>query len=257
MDTIKDKCAIVGIGETEYSMHSGRSSLTLALEAIKKAIEDAGLNIKEIDGIVRWHCDTSANDCMIATNLGIPNLRYSAEVTQYGGGAPGAIANAALAVAGGMANNVVCFRALNRVSDLRGGAYASPSAEFQNYRDYEYPFGFTRPIEALALMTRRHMYEYGTTSEQLGAIAIAARKHGSLNPRAMIRTPITMEEYLNSPMVADPLRLFDCCLATDGACAVVVTSAERAKGLRNSPAHIMAAVQAFGPLPDSRGVEQV
>lgn len=255
MSTIKDKCAIVGIGETEYSRSSGRSELSLALEAIKKAIDDAGLSVKDIDGVVRYSCDTSASDTMIATNLGIPDLRYSAEIPHFGGSACATVGHAALAIEAGMANNVVCFRALNLRSAGWGsgtGINLEASPGYMDSRDFLQPFGYDFPMDVFAMMCRRHMHEYGTTSRQLGAIFVAARKHGAMNPRAIRRTPKTIEDHQSSPMAVDPLREMDAMFTNDGACAAVVTSAERARDLQQRPAYIMAAAQACGPLPQTQ-----
>ena len=252
MATIKDKCAIVGIGETAYMVNSGRNRLSMALEAISKAVKDAGLSVKDIDGIVRFNLDTSASDQIIAANLGLPNVTYSAEIPHYGGSACGTVAHAALAVAGGMANCVVCYRSYS-LYDLTEGARRSSSSIFAldaGCADFLRPFGWWANIDAFAMACRRHMHEYGTTSRQLGAIAVADRKHASMNPRALRRMPITIEDHQTSPFVTDPLRELDCYIVpNDGACAVVVTSAERAKDLKQPPVYITAAAQAFGSVP--------
>lgn len=244
--TLKDKCAIVGIGWTKYSRFSGVSVLSLAAEACKKAIDDSGLSVKQIDGIVTHNMSDSACPQEVAACLGLPELRYHAELWAGGTGSAAMVATAAAAVISGMANNVVCFRAMNGRSGRRlGGTGERPptTAEAQ----FLVPYGWTSFVHACTAMARRHMALYGTKPEQMGAVAIADRKHGALNERAMVRKPITMEEYLNSRMVAEPFRLLDICLETDGACAVVVTSSEQSRDLRHRPVYIMAAAQGGGP----------
>lgn len=249
MDSMKDKGAIVGIGETEYSSNSGRSELTLACEAIKKAVEDAGLAMKDIDGIVKYSVDSSS-EIALAKCLGIENLRFFGEVGYAGGGGCATVAHAVLAIVGGMADRVICFRAFNGRSGQRYGRPAA-AAGVGGDTDFTIPFGLMSPAQQVALIARRHMHEYGTTSRQFGAVAVACRKHACLNPRAqMYGRPMTIEDHQNSRMIADPLRLFDCCLESDGATAVVITSAERAKDLRHRPVYVMAAAQASGFLAD-------
>lgn len=244
--TLKDKCALVGIGETEFSRNSGRSELAQACEAVKKAAEDAGIGVKEIDGIVKYTSDKTS-EALLATTLGLPNLRYFGEVGYGGGGSGGTVVHAAMAVALGMANYVVCFRALNGYSSRGEERAAGPA----NYGDTSFglPFGLISPPQLYALLARRHMHEYGTTTLQFGAVAVAARKHAARNPRAQMRNPITLQDHQSSRMIADPFRLMDCCLQTDGACAVLVTTAERGRALRQRPVYILGAAQGTGPLP--------
>jgi acetyl-CoA acetyltransferase len=250
--TINSKCAIVGIGQTEFSKDSGKSELSLALEAIMGAIEDAGLSPKEIDGVVRYRCDTSATDMMIATNLGMPELRFSAEVPYFGGSAGATVAQAAAAVEAGLANCIVCFRALNLRSAGWGSGIGESEAAEVDSRDFLQAFGFDFPMDIFAMMCRRHMHEYGTTSRQLGAIAVAERKYGAMNPHAMRRKPITIEDHQKSKLAVDPLHELDSMFTNDGACAVVVTSKERARDLKQRPVNILAAAQGHGPLPQTQ-----
>ncbi len=244
--SIKDKCAIVGIGQTDYLANSGRNRLSLTLEAITAAVADAGLNMKEIDGIVRYSVDSSASVDILASNLGLPNMSYWGETYLGGGSGCASIAHAALAVAGGMANCVVCFRTFTPFDYSEGVRSNSSSiwARDSGVGDFLRPYGWWSMMDVYAMCARRHMHEFGTTSRQLGAIAVADRKHASMNTKAMRRTPITIEEHQSSPIVTEPLRQLDLFIAPcDGACAVVVTSAERAKNLKQRPAYILAAAQ--------------
>jgi acetyl-CoA acetyltransferase len=247
------RARIVGIGETRYCRGegSGLSQLALQLRAAAAAIEDAGIKARQIDGILPFPNLGSAEE--IAANLGCPNLRFAATV-HMGGAAPVAsLQLAALAVAGGAASYVLIVAGWNGYSGRRAAqtvqeqAASIPGGAIA--RDFYLPHGLTAPPQWYALMARRHMHEFGTTHEQLGAIAVAMRKHAQLNDNAvMCGKPLTLEQYLASPMIAAPYRLFDCCLETDGAAAVVVTSAERARDLAARPVEILG-VAAGQPYP--------
>ncbi len=241
---LKDQACIVGIGETAYTRDrdSTASTLALQLQASVRAAEDAGLSTKQIDGVMPFPRLATAEE--LAANLGMKDLRYVATL-HMGGAAPVAsLQSAAMAVTSGAADYVLIPAGWNSysgrraqetvvadVSAMPGGAIA---------RDYYVPYGLTAPAQWYSLIARRHMHEFGTTAEQLGAIAVAMRKHAQLNPRAVMRgRSMAIEDYLASPVIADPYRLFDCCLETDGAAAVVVTSRERADDLKQKPVYIM------------------
>ena len=251
MNNIKDKCAIVGIGETDYLVNSGRNRLSLALEAIKRAAEDAGISIKEIDGIARYGIDSSASVEIIAANLGLQNLAFSVEIPLGGGSSCATVGTAVSAIASGMAKNVVCYRCFTPFDFTDGARYNSNTlfARQCGVGDFLRSFGYMSMIDVFAMCCQRHIHEYGTTYEQLGAIAVAFRKHASMNPRAIRRSTITIEDYLNSPLIVEPLRDLDCYIEpNDGACAAIVTLSERARDLKQKPAYIMAAAQASAPL---------
>lgn len=254
MSDLRNKCAIAGIGETDYLVNSGRNPLSLALEAIKLAIEDAGLKAGQIDGIVKSSIDASASDQIIAANLGLKNVTYTSEVTGLGGAACATIGQAAMAVASGLANYVVVYRAFTPFDFMEGAKHNQTTlwARQGGAGDFLRPFGWSAMIDGFAMHCQRHMHEYGTTSEQLGAIAVAARKHAAANPKAIRKTPITIDDHQNSRMITFPLRELDCLIsANDGACAFIVTTAERAKDLKQRPAKIMAAAQSLGSNPMS------
>lgn len=245
---MRDRAAIVGIGETEYSTCSGRSEQVLALEAISHALADAGLKAHDIDGVLHFEGDASSTNSL-ACNLGMPNLRFFGEVGGGGGAGSALVAHAILAVAAGVANYVVCFRALNGRSGRRPGVSAA-GARVTGEEAYKAPFGLMSPAHNFAMVVRRHMYEYGTTTRQMGMVAVGCRKHACLNPRAMMYgKPISLEDHQHSRMIVEPFRLLDCCLETDGASAVIVASAERARDLRQRPVYIMGAAQGTGPNP--------
>jgi len=251
---LQNKSAIVGIGSTEFSLNSGRSEFQLALEASVAACEDAGISPHEIDCItVPAYQTTTVDEARMINGLGIKNLTYLGSLGHGGGSACGVVGHAALAVSTGMARYALCFRALNSRSEFRYGQYDKKRARkdldtpVPGFTSFLAPYGFFTPAHYSALWARRHMYEYGTTYEHFGAISVAARKHAALNPEARFyKQPITMDDYLNSRMVVDPIRLFDCCLETDGACAIIVTSAERARDLRQRPSYVRAMAQGTG-----------
>ncbi|MEK7681737.1 MAG: lipid-transfer protein [Chloroflexota bacterium] len=242
VEFMRDKACIVGIGETAYSRDSGRSELSLAGEAVRNAVSDAGLALKDIDGMLRFEVDR-VTEAELAASLGLTSLRFFGMAGPLGSAACGLVAHAAMAVACGMADNVVVYRSLNGRSAQRYGGGATTRGGGGNAAFWE-PYGMLVPGQWAALSARRHMQQYGTTSRQFGAVAVALRKHACMNPRAvMYGKPITIEDHQASRIVHDPLHLLDCCLETDGACAVVVTSAERSRDRKQRPVYIRAATQ--------------
>lgn len=255
MADLWDKTAIVGIGATEFSTNSGRSETSLAVEACKAAIEDAGVDPLEVDGVARFAADSNW-EYTVAQALGLKNLRFQA-ATSVGGnlGAGGTVLLGAMAVATGMCNYVLAFRALNERSGRRFGQSGAGARIPSSTGDMAYivPSGLTVPGQWAAVRARRHMAEFGTRSEHFGAISVACRKHANRNPKAFFyNRPMTMEDYLNSRMIADPLRLFDYCLETDGGCAVLITTADRARNLKQPPAYILSG--AWGGAPAMSGL---
>jgi acetyl-CoA acetyltransferase len=163
----------------------------------------------------------------------------------FGGGSTSAsvVGSAAMAVASGMAECIVCWRAVNARSEFRMGGTGRPAPDTVEFQ-YQAPYGFATPPQQFAMYTRSYLDTYGVGAEDLGRVAITQRRNAMDNERAMMRVPLTMEDYLASRLIVEPLRLFDCCLETDAAVAVVVTSAERARDLRQLPVLISGA--AFG-----------
>lgn len=248
----RDRCAIAGIGATDFSRDSGRSDLSLAVQAALAALDDAGLTPSDVDGIVRCDMDTvRANDLVDA--LGIPALTYWSEVGVGGVAPPAMVGQAVAAVLSGQASTVLVFRELNGRSGRRYGQSALSQQRVGgagSYDEFFAPYGLLTSGQIFALMARRHMIDFGTTSEQLGAIATTCRARANTNPAAQMHDrPLSMDDYMAARMIADPLRLFDFCLETDGACAVVVTSIERARDLRQPPVLIRAVAQASTPAP--------
>jgi acetyl-CoA acetyltransferase len=241
----RDSAAIVGVGRTAFSRASGRTTTGLAVEAILAALADAGLTPSDVDGIATHALGDSCAPQTVARALGIGSVQWSLE--EYGGGSKShiAVGAAAAAVHIGLADCIVVFRALNGRSGLRmGGSTGAPMPTPET--SYERPYGLVAPVQHYALMARAHMSAYGTTQKQLGAVAVNQRENAVLNERAVMRTPISIEDYLASPWISEPFKLLDCCLETDAACAVVVVNAARAKDLRRPPVYISAARSGLG-----------
>ncbi len=241
--------AIAGVGETDWSPESGRTPLTLGLQAARQALADAGLRPQDLDGFLSYAEADSADGLHLASGLGA-QPSYSAEIVGGGSSAEFLVATAAAAIEAGLCSTVLCYRAMNGRSGRRFGTQADGGFSFEQI----YPFsgffsahGITTPAQYYALIARRHMHEYGTTTEQLGAVALAFRGHACRNPRAMMHErPLTMADYLAAPLVADPFRVLDCCLESDGAAACIVTSLERARDCRSRPVRILGAVARAG-----------
>ncbi len=242
----RDSTAMVGVGYTKFSKDSGVSTLALASEAIVNAVADAGLSMKDIDGIASFHMNDSAGPNLVGQALGIHDPKFYLE--QFGGGSVShsTVGSALQAVHAGVANYVVCYRALNSRSEFRMGATGRDTVRPNIETQYKAPYGLIAPAHEFSMFARAHMEQFGTTSEQLGSIAISERANACLNERAMKREPITMDDYLASRWIAEPFRLLDCCLETDGACAVVVTTAERARDLAKKPVYVSAAAWGGG-----------
>lgn len=222
------------------------STMSLAVEAITKAVTDAGLALADVDGLATHGVGDSTPPNILAPVLGLADLPFYLD--QWGGGSVShaVVGHAAMAVATGMANCVVCYRALNARSGTRISANDSTSSFAGVETPFKEPYGCVTAAHEFALRARAHMSAYGTTHEQLGMISVTQRRHAALNERAVMRKPITLADYLGSRWIAEPFRLLDCCLETDGACAVVVTSKARARHLRHRPAYIGGAVWGGG-----------
>jgi acetyl-CoA acetyltransferase len=247
MGTFARETAIAGIGATEFSKRSGRSELQLAAEAVFAALDDAGLAPRDVDGLVTYTQDAN-QEISVARETGIGELSFFSRVEYGGGAACGTVMHAAMAVATGAASVVVCYRAFNERSGRRfgrpdarlGGEPTSAGLEMS----WHVPYGLMTPAAWVAMFARRYMHVYGATSEDFGRVAVAMRRHAATNPAAWFHgRPITLAEHQASRWIVEPLHLLDCCQESDGAVALVVTSAERARDLRQPPALIAAAAQ--------------
>lgn len=249
--TLPGRAAIAGIGATEFSKDSRRSELRLAAEAVHGALADAGLEPSDVDGLVSFTMDANS-EIAVARELGIEELSFFSRIHYGGGAAAATVQQAAMAVATGVADVVVAYRAFNERSGHRFGQVSSAAAQQVNSsgvdNSFHYPMGIATPAATVAMLARRYLHDYGATSADFGRIAVVDRKHAATNPKAWFHgRPITLEEHQASRWVAEPLHLLDCCQESDGAVALVVTSASRARDLPHRPAVIAAAAQGSGP----------
>ncbi|MFE5892351.1 lipid-transfer protein [Streptomyces sp. NPDC056468] len=253
-DALAGRAAIVGVGATEFSKDSGRSELRLAVEAVRAALDDAGLTPGDVDGMVTFTMDTSP-EITVAQACGMGELSFFSRVHYGGGAACATVQQAALAVATGIAEVVVCYRAFNERSGRRFGSgvqHREPSAEGVAL-GWSLPFGLLTPASWVAMAAQRYLHTYGLTPEAFGHVAVMDRKYAATNPAAYFHgRPITLADHAASRWIVEPLRLLDCCQETDGGQAIVVTSVDRARDLPHPPAVIAAAAQGTG-----RGQEQM
>ena len=249
-NSLGGKAAIVGIGATEFSKDSGRSEMSLACEAVVAALADAGLRPSDVDGFACFGPENNP-EIEIARHTGMNELTFFARVHYGGGAACATVHQAAMAVATGAADVVVCYRAFNERSGRRFGAGVqdiptAATAERGQFSWYS-PMGLLTPAAWVAMVAKRYMHVYGATSEDFGRVAVADRRHAANNPKAWFYDqPITLEQHQASRWIAEPLHLLDCCQETDGAQALVVTSAGRARDLANKAAIVVAVAQGAG-----------
>jgi len=246
--TLRDEAAIVGIGQSKFSKNSGVSELQLACEAVAAAIEDSGLDPSEVDGLTTFTLDTN-DEIDVARAVGIGDMTFYSRVPYGGGAATGIVHQAAMAVATGSAKVVVAYRALNGRSGRRysqgvgGGIVTSDLIHWSWYM----PWGLLTPTSWVAMFTQRYMHEYGAKAEDLAQIALSTRKHAVNNPEAFFyQRPLSLEDYMSARWIAEPLRLYDCCQETDGGCAVVITTPERARDCKQPGALIRGVASAAG-----------
>ncbi|MDP6708839.1 MAG: acetyl-CoA acetyltransferase [Alphaproteobacteria bacterium] len=245
MWTLRDKYAIAGVGFTAYSKNSGTTVLDLAQEACRNAVADAGLTVDAVDGLVCFTFNDSVPVISVATALGLPGTRFAVDIQGGGNVANQVVQTAAMAIEAGLAETVLVYRAMNGRSGFRLGGGREMHA--YGFSQYTAPFGWISYPQAMAMWCQRHMIEYGTTSEQLGRVAVACRANAAKNERAMMREPMTLADHQASRMIVEPFHLLDICLETDGACALLVTSAERARDLAKPPVYISGAAYGGGP----------
>jgi acetyl-CoA acetyltransferase len=241
-----DSVAIAGVGYSTFTRESGRSVLSLALEATANAASDAGVERSAIDGIATfsWMNDSVPAQAIV-TGLALPGASYLLDVSM-GGQAPSfLVMQAAMAISSGLANYVLIYRAMNGRSESRVGSRRTMGGA----SSYRQPVGLTAYPQHIAMWARRYMIETGATEEDLAAVPIAQRRWAATNERALITEPLDLDLYRASPMIADPFRLPDCTIEVDGACALLLTSTQRARHLRHRPAIIRSAAYQCGPRP--------
>jgi acetyl-CoA acetyltransferase len=243
--TIKDKVAIVGIGETNYYKRGAApvSEFQLTCEAILKAVDDAGLDIEQIDGLASYSNDRN-DPSRLQAALGMPDLSFSNMFWGGGGGGgSGAVGNAAAALVAGYSKYVVVYRGLAQGQFGRFGQ-SQAGGKVSYPMSYTAPYGLMSPAQSFAMRVRRFMHDNHLSQDPLAAIALASYHHAQTNPRAvMYGRPLSREDYDNSRWIVEPFHLFDCCQENDGGAAVVLTTAERARDLKQKPAYLLATAQ--------------
>ena len=243
-DLLLTQTAIAGVGETEYSANSGRSELRLAAEASLSAIRDAGLRPADIDGMITFTFDSN-DELELQRSLGIPDLRWTARTPHGGSGANATVQLAAAAVASGAADAVLIYRAFNERSGRRFGTPESHKGFGMGSKtvDFHYTLNFNTAAKSYAMRFLPYMRRYGITSEDLGRYVVSARQLAATNPRATyFNRPLTLEEHQASRWIAEPvIRRWDCCLESDGGAAIVVTTLDRARDLKQPVVRIKAA----------------
>lgn len=225
----------------------GRSATDFALEAVDLALQDAGLAKEEVDGLLINTNMSREMNPQLQGALGLENLSLLNAMNAYGSTAGTMIQYAAMAIENGLANVVVLIYADDPLKPAKGAGTSysgSGNLAMNGIQGLRAAYGYYGANPGYAMAARRHMHLFGTTSEQLGAIAIAQRKWAQMNPWAQMRKPLTMEEYLSSRYIVEPLHLFDCCLVSNGGVAVIITSAERARNLKQPPVYILGLGQA-------------
>ena len=229
------KAAITGIGYTAFTDRTPRSVLSHALDASRKALDDCGLAASRVDGVCSYGLfNDSVTSQAVATGLALGDLSYTLDLNNGGSQPCFAVLNAAMAIASGMATNVLIYRSLNGRSGKKVGStrFESPSSQFR------YPIGLTAYPQYIAMWARRYMYETGTTEEDLAAVVMRQREWAAKNPRAVRRDLMTLDAYFGREYVVEPFRTVDCTVEVDGAVALVVSAVDRARDQKVPPAII-------------------
>lgn len=243
---LKDQTAIVGIGETEFSRNLEESEFQLACRAIKLALDDAGIHPSEVDALSCYTYEETP-EFEIARSVGMGGVHFLSQSPHGGGAGCGAVGQLALAIAAGVANVGVVWRSRKRGARSKR-LWAGVRASVDDHWKWTRPQGLLRPVDEVAVLTRRYMHDHGLTREQLAEVALSMRAYAHNNPRALMGArPLSMDDYLGARMISDPLCLFDNCLESDGAVALVLVRSDRAADCRKPPVHIHAFSQGMKP----------
>lgn len=248
--SLRELGAITGIGETVYTKRSPHTAFELQIQASLAAIKDAGLDPKDIDGIIPIGITGAPAEAFV-TNFGLPDLRFSALAPLGGASGIAAVQCAIAAIAAGLCKHVLIPAGRNVSSGARAGVRIHQMPQFHLVTEYELPQGAIAPAQLYAPMARRHMELYGTTSRQLAEIAVTMRTHALLHGNAVMTKPITIEDHQASRMIADPFRLLDCSLESDGGAALVVSASDRAKDMRQPRVQILGIAEGHPDSPSS------
>ncbi len=239
---IRDQVAIVGIGQTAFGKGLPDSELSLACQAIVAALADCGLAPSEVDGLASYTMELN-REVDVSRNVGLGDITYFSQVGYGGGAGCGVVLHAAMAVATGQCRVAVAWRARKRAAKA-SRPWAQVPRRLEDHWQWSRPFGLLRPVDEVAMLTRRYMHEYGGTRDHLANVALAFRKHANRNPAATMHDKaLSREQYLDARWISEPLCLFDNCLETDGALAVVLVGADRAVDLPQPPVYIHTGAQ--------------
>jgi acetyl-CoA acetyltransferase len=240
---LRDKYCIAGVGETAYSRRSGRSTRSLGAEAVRKAILDAGLDADDVNGMLCYHTGDSTSSMALAQDLGV-RLDFYMDCSGGGSSTEALVGLACGAIEAGMCHTIAIYRSMNGYSEARMGGTPAASRPASNVIAGgaldTVPYGLISPAQMFQFTFARHMYEYGTTCEQLAQVKVVHSNHASNNPKAYYKTRVTVDDVLSSRWIAKPAcHLMDCCVETDNATCIIVTAADRARHLRQRPVYIM------------------
>lgn len=246
MEKLKDKAAVVGIGVHKFSKDSGITEMEMACLAIRSALDDAGLTPDSIDGFVEYG-EECFDEVIIARSMGIGNLTFHGDVRWDGGAACSIVERAAMAVASGVAGTVVVVRSVNDASLRRKKKTWGEIRPWESVeQDFYNPYGLVSDSGRIGMTVRRYMHEYNINRDSFGWVSEVLRENGAKNPNSMFyEDPVTYKDYLASKTTVDPFRELDCSPAIDGAIALIVTSAERAKHLKQKPVYIVTGAQSI------------
>jgi acetyl-CoA acetyltransferase len=237
--------AIVGIGRTAYSKNSGRTTTAMAVEASRKAVADAGLAVTDVEGMLSYQTNDSCQPTEVAYGMGLDSLKWGSSALAGGNLVADQIATAAAVLEAGLVKTVIVYRSLNGRSGYRLGSVQGP-VEIAGQFQYDAPSGYIVPPQWFAMWARRHQAVYGSTCEDLGQIAIQQRAHAVDNEHAMMRTPITMDDYLASRWINEPFRLFDCTTEVDGAVAILLAKEDLAVDCAQPPVWLVGSANHHG-----------
>tara|TARA_B100002003_G_scaffold249196_1_gene284881 strand:- start:585 stop:1832 length:1248 start_codon:yes stop_codon:yes gene_type:complete len=238
---LRGKYAIVGVGETAYTRGSGQTTRSLGTEAVRNAITDAGLTIADIDGMMSYSGNDSTPSPTIAGDLGI-RLNFHMDVIGGGSSTEALIGIAMGVIEAGMCNAAVVYRAMNGYSQVRIGGTGRGGVGLSAAGLFDRGIGLSSAAHMFAHTFMRHMYDYGTTPEQVAMVKVIHSEHASSNPKACYRQRVSVDDVLNSRMICKPLHLLDCCVETDNATALVITRIDRARDCRHTPVVIQSVV---------------
>ncbi len=238
MPALKDKYCIVGVGETPYTRNSGRTTRAMGVEAMRNAMADAGLKNTDIDGMLSYHGNDSIPSTTLATDLGI-RLNFYMDCSGGGSSTEALVGIAMGVIEAGMCKTVAIFRSMNGYTEARIGGTGRALPPTRGSALMSSPYGLASAAQMFAMSFMRHQMEFGTTSEQLAHVKVAHSKHASNNPKAYYKRRVTVDDVMSSRWISKPLHLLDCCVETDNATCIIVTSADRAKDTKQRPAHIM------------------